>query len=128
MFDPDGYNWLYHQQVIIEIYIQYAIERVLQLIRGDLKGFFDLSERVHQKSVYCEFTAGVIKRHNGKISESLADFRNILKQNGNSNNRIETLQAASRSLYLMGRYKPATEALQQAQKIRGRDKGTFNLM
>jgi len=65
----------------------------------------------------------VIKRHNGKISESLSDFRTILKQNGNSNNKIETLQAAARSLYLLGRFKAATEALQQAQKVRGRDKG-----
>ena len=52
-----------------------------------------LTENESLKSAYCEFTSGLLKRHNGKISESLNDFRAILKTNENANNRLETLQA-----------------------------------
>lgn len=103
MYDPNEHNWLYHQQ----------------LIRGDIHGFFDLADRVPSKSSYCNFTSGVIKRHHGKISESLSDFRNLMKENDSP--KLETVQAASRSLYLLGRYKAAVEALNQVEKARGED-------
>ena len=57
MYDPNEHNWLYHQQ----------------LIRGDLRGFTDLADKVPAKSTYCHFTAGVLKRHHGKISDSLQE-------------------------------------------------------
>jgi hypothetical protein len=57
IFDPDSYNWLYHQQ----------------MIRSNLKKskFKNLKLRVPESSFYSQFTDGIASRQNGKILNSL---------------------------------------------------------
>ena len=102
IFDPDSYNWLYHQQ----------------MIRSNLKdeNLKNLKIRVEEHSFYSEYTNGVEKRQEGKIVDSLADFRKLLKRD--QLNRIELLEATSRSLFLVGRYKQAAESLNMIKAIR----------
>ena len=60
------------------------------------------------------FSKGISKRHEGQIHDSLQTFRSLLKND--SKNRVELLEAASRSMYLVGKYKQAAESLNHVKK------------
>merc|ERR1711990_53871 len=96
--DPDSYNWLFHQKLI-----------------HSNSNFLPKLDKV-DKSFYADYSNGIINRQNGKIAESLSCFRSLLKKD--QLNRIELLEATSRSLLLVGRYKQAAESLQHIKKMR----------
>ena len=60
--DPDSYNWLFHQKLILSN-----------------SNFLPKLDKV-DKSFYAEYSNGIINRQNGKIAESLSCFRSLLKK------------------------------------------------
>mmetsp|Transcript_6204 Transcript_6204/g.21997 ORF Transcript_6204/g.21997 Transcript_6204/m.21997 type:complete len:398 (-) Transcript_6204:1045-2238(-) len=95
-------NYLIHW-----LYIRKEYDECLELIDDTLK-------KVDQLAEYPLFIKGLITRHQGKIHESLSLFQ----QAGQINPRnVETIKQISRSLFLLGRHKAASEVLDEAIRL-----------
>jgi len=103
MFNAASYNWLYHHQLVHS--------------GSGVRILPDLAEHVECASNYANYTRAVSARHEGEVHQSLATFRGLLKTD--SANRVELLGAASRSMYLVGKYKQAAESLNHVKRQKG---------
>ena len=103
MFDAASYNWLYHHQLVHS--------------GSGVRILPDLAANVECASNYANYTRAVSARHEGEVHQSLATFRGLLKTD--SANRVELLGAASRSMYLVGKYKQASESLNHVKRQKG---------
>jgi len=97
-------NWY-----IYRLYVRQDFKECTEIIEKQLKTTRGLSE-------YAIYVQALIKRHEGKIQESLQLFQAATCLNPHN---LENLKQVGCSLYLLGKHKSAIEVYEEAQRIGG---------
>lgn len=95
-------NWLIHQ-----LYIRGEFSECLNIIEIQL-------QETKGQSEYPIYIKALIRRHEGKIVESLQLFQAATILNPHN---VQNLKQVGRSLYLLGKHKQAIEVYDEAQRI-----------